>query len=263
MAMRRRPIGTQCVHLSELCANQCVLYDGEIRHNDSVINSFLQDLEARNLLEDTVLVFVSDHGEWLGERGLWEHHPPGNMPVVHVPFMLSYPRMFDTPKRVEESVQLIDAMPTILELASVDDSDLLMQGDSLVSLIQGSETDRWKDRITVSEEPMIMKRYEDSCACGSLFFGPWQLHGSTSSWPRRLKSAIVKSGVYRFREDGLKPVVSFLPDLYTRYLRHKTLSDLKSANMTTWRRLTEGEQQNVYKMDPETLEELRGLGYVN
>ena len=108
-----------------------------------------------------------------------------------------------------------------------------------------------------------MKRFEDSCACGSLFFGPWQLHGSPSNWPKRFTSAFVKSGVYRFIDDGVKPVVSFLPDLYTRYLRYKTLSDLKAANTSTWRRLTEGEQQNVYKMDPATLEELRGLGYVN
>jgi hypothetical protein len=33
--------------------------------------------------------------------------------------------------------------------------------------------------------------------------------------------------------------------------------------MRTWRKLTEGQQQDVYKMDPDTLQELRGLGYVN
>ena len=58
-------------------------------------------------------------------------------------------------------------------------------------------------------------------------------------------------------------MVSYLPDLYTRYVRYKTLSDLESANLATWRRLTEGQQQDVYEMDPATLEELRGLGYVN
>ena len=240
-----------------------LLYDGEIRHNDSVIESFIQNLAERDLLNDTLLVFVSDHGEWMGEGGRWEHHPPGNRPVIHVPFMLSYPELFKESKRLEESVQLIDAMPTILELASVDGGDLLMQGDSLVSLIQGNDPERWQGRVTVSEEPMIMKRNEDPCACGSIFFGPWQLHGSLSNWPRRLKSTFIKSGVYRFREDGIRPVVSYLPDLYTRYLRQKTLSDLKSANMMTWRKLTEGQEQDVYKMDPATLEELRGLGYVN
>ncbi len=240
-----------------------LLYDGEILHNDSVIESFIQKLDERDLLEDTLLVFISDHGEWLGEGGNWEHHPPGNRPVIHVPLMMSYPGMFNTSQRLEESVQLIDVMPTVLELASVDTSDLLMQGDSLVSLIEGSNPDYWQQRITVSEEPMLMKRSEDPCVCGSLFFGPWQLHGSLLSWPERVKSTYVKTGVYRFREDGMNPVVSFLPDLYIRYLRQTTLTDLTSANMRTWRRLTEGQQQDVYKMDPDTLQELRGLGYVN
>ena len=52
-------------------------------------------------------------------------------------------------------------------------------------------------------------------------------------------------------------------DLVVDVASQKTLKDLTSANMTTWRKLTEGEQQNVYKMDPAILEELRGLGYVN
>jgi arylsulfatase len=240
-----------------------LLYDGEIRHNDSVIDSFIKTLEQRGLLEDTLLVFVSDHGEWMGEGGRWDHHPPGNRPVIHVPLMLSYPRGLGDPQRLETSVQLIDAMPTILELAAVDASDLLMQGDSLLSLIKGDSPERWAGRVTVSEEPMTMKRSEDPCACGSLFYGPLQLHGSLLSWPHRLKSTFIKSSVYRFREDGITPVASYLPDLYTRYVRQKTLSDLASANMMTWRKLTEGQQNDVYKMDPATLEELRGLGYVN
>ena len=176
--------------------------------------------------------------------------------------MLSYPKVFDTPRRIEESVQLVDAMPTILELASVDGSDLLMHGDSLVSLIQGTDQERWRKRITVSEEPMAMLR-ENPCACGSLFFGPWQLHGSRKGWPGRIQSTFVKSTVYRFREDGVTPVASYLPDLYSRYLRQKILSKLITVNMQTWRKLTEGQQLDVYKMDPGTLEELRGLGYVN
>lgn len=240
-----------------------LLYDGEIRHNDTVLDAFLGQLRERGLLEDTLLVFVSDHGEWMGEGGRWEHHPPGQRPVIHVPLMLSYPKGLGAPQRLEESVQLIDAMPTILELASVDTSDMLLQGDSLLGLIEGRDPQFWDARVTVSEEPMIMQRNETPCACGSLFFGPWQLHGSLWNWPRKLKSEFVKSGVYRFRDDGVNPVASYLPDLYTRYLRQQLLSDLISANMQLWRKLTAGEQQNVYEMDPATLEELRGLGYVN
>ncbi|HEX9707068.1 MAG TPA: sulfatase-like hydrolase/transferase [Steroidobacteraceae bacterium] len=238
------------------------LYDGEILHNDGVMAQFVEELRTRNLLDDTVLVFVADHGEWLGELGRWEHGPPGLRPVIHVPLMIFYPKRFPEPKRIDESVQLIDVMPTILELASVDRSELLMLGDSLVGLIDGGDPERWSERITVSEEAMLMTR-EDTCACGSLFYGEWQLHGSSWGWPGRITLPFVKTAVYRFRKDGVRPVASFLPDLYVRQLRQKTLASLASANLATWRKLTEGEQRDVYKMDPETLERLRGLGYVN
>ena len=137
-----------------------------------------------------------------------------------------------------------------------------MLGDSLVGLIDGEEPERWRDRVTVSEEAMLMT-HQDPCACGSLFYGEWQLHGSARGWPSRIESPFVKTAVYRFRQDGIRPVLSFLPDLYVRHLRKKTLASLASADLETWRKLTEGEQQDVYKMDTETLERLRGLGYVN
>ena len=239
-----------------------LLYDGEILHNDAVIGRFINELDKRGVLDDTLLMFISDHGEWMGERGYWEHHPPGNRPVIHVPLMVVYPKLFDKPGRIEESVQLIDVMPTILELAEVDDSDVLMHGDSLVALMQGSEPDRWKSRVTVSEEPMAMDR-NDPCVCGSLFFDEWQLHGSLLGFPGRVRSTVVKSVVYRFREDGTIPVKSFLPDLTIRVLRVHALGRIQAANIDLWRAITEGEAGDIYRMDPDTLEELRGLGYVN
>jgi hypothetical protein len=239
-----------------------LLYDGEILHNDAVVGRFVNELDKRGVLDDTLLIFVSDHGEWMGEGGHWEHHPPGNRPVIHVPLMVVYPKLFETPGRIEESVQLVDVMPTILDLAEVDDSDLLMHGDSLVALMQGTDPARWTKRVTLSEEPTAMDR-SDPCACGSLFFDEWQLHGSARGWPRRLKSEFVKSAVYRFREDGIVPVTSFLPDLSVRILRARALSRIQSANIALWRTLTEGEAGDIYEMDPDTLEELRGLGYVN
>jgi arylsulfatase A-like enzyme len=239
-----------------------LLYDGEIRHNDEVIGRFIHELDRRGLLDDTLLVFVSDHGEWMGERGRWEHDPPGNQPVIHVPLMVVYPKVFATPKRIEESVQLIDVMPTILELASVDTSHLLMHGDSLVSLIQGEDPEHWRNRVTVSEEPMAMD-YRNPCVCGSLFYDQWQLHGTRRGFPGRIESTFLKSVVYRFRDDGVTPVTSFLPDLSTRILRTYALWRIQSANIDFWHTITEGEASDIYKMDPETLEELRGLGYVN
>ena len=105
--------------------------------------------------------------------------------------------------------------------------------------------------------------HREPCVCGSLFYDEWQLHGSTRGWPGRFKSTFLKSAVYRFRDDGMTPVTSFLPDLSTRILRTYALWRIQAANIDFWRTITEGEAGDIYKMDPETLEELRGLGYVN
>jgi hypothetical protein len=55
---------------------------------------------------------------------------------------------------------------------------------------------------------------------------------------------------------------SFLPDLMVRLRQRAILTELREANMATWRKLTEGEGDERV-IDPDTLERLRGLGYVN
>ena len=112
-------------------------YAGEILHNDALLPRLLEKLGALGLTEDTLLILLSDHGEYMGEHGLVGHQPPGLMPVIHVPLMMVYPKRFREAKRIGDPVQLIDVMPTILELAEVDRADLLLQGDSLVGLIEG------------------------------------------------------------------------------------------------------------------------------
>jgi hypothetical protein len=109
-----------------------LLYEAEVEHNDRVVETFFARLEAMGLADTTLVVMMSDHGEYLGERGLlgnrlWGHNPPGYMIGTRVPFMLVYPERFPEAKRVKEPVQLIDVMPTVLELAGVDRADLLLR----------------------------------------------------------------------------------------------------------------------------------------
>jgi hypothetical protein len=167
-------------------------------------------------------------------------------------------------------VQLVDVIPTVLELAGIDRTDLLLQGDSLVSLIEGREPERWRDRLTISEEPWAMLK-ERPCSCASLLFRDSHVLSSTYLWPQNRANPIlpgiqtfVKTHVYRYRDDPkeLLPSLTFLPDLYVRWIANDTVSRLREANQTTWRKLTEGENVDL-KVDPDTLEHLRGLGYVN
>jgi arylsulfatase A-like enzyme len=246
-------------------------YAGEILHKDALLPRLLERLDALGLAEDTLLVLLSDHGEYMGERGLWGHKPPGLMPVIHVPLMMIYPRRFEEAKRIGDPVQLIDVMPTILEIAEVDPADLLLQGDSLVSLIEGGEPERWRDRVVISEEATIMHK-QGPCRCASLVHRDWHVNSSTAAHPwisragRFLPGVIpfVDTRVYRFRDDPTEQsaLLSALPDLYLRWLAQDLFAQLQDTNITTQRKLTAGENIDL-QLDPDTLQHLRGLGYVN
>jgi arylsulfatase A-like enzyme len=246
-------------------------YDGEILHNDALLPRLLDKLSSLDLTERTLLILLADHGEYMGEHGMWGHHPPGLLPVIHVQLMMVYPKRFQEPTRIEEVVQLIDVMPTILELADVDRADLLLQGDSLIGLIEGREPKRWRDRVVISEEPPIMHK-QGPCRCASAVHRDWHVNSSTAPhrWlirgGRFLPSLIpfANTRVYQFRDDPTEQsaLVSTLPDLYLRWLASDLFSELLEANMTTQRKLTESDSVDL-QLDPDTLEHLRGLGYVN
>ncbi|MEZ4549018.1 MAG: sulfatase-like hydrolase/transferase [Desulfobacterales bacterium] len=67
------------------------LYDEEIKHNDLYFADFIATLKNSNIYDETLIAFISDHGEHLGEHGLWGHKPPGYRQVLNVPVILSFP----------------------------------------------------------------------------------------------------------------------------------------------------------------------------
>ncbi|MGH8614901.1 MAG: sulfatase [Gammaproteobacteria bacterium] len=241
------------------------LYDGEIRHNDAVIENFIDRLKGLGLYDHTVLVLTSDHGEHLGERGEWVHHPPGFLQVTHVQLILSYPERYHEGKEITETVQLLDVMPTVLDLAQVESSGLLLQGDSLVGLIEGSGLADWKSRLVVSEEPMLMDkasawRNEGMRAIGSLFYRGFHLIASRKFFPPE----VLTLKVFDISADPeeSRPLYRFVPDLYLKYKYASVLNQIQANNIAGWKKWTDDEQAQNYKFDPDVLEHLKGLGYI-
>jgi len=113
------------------------LYVGEIAFADSQIGRLLQALEARHLLERTVVVVAGDHGEALGGHGERDHGIFVYEDVLRVPLIVRAPAL--RPTRVEEVVRLTDVMPTVLDLLGVPSPPV--DGISLVGLMSGRERD--------------------------------------------------------------------------------------------------------------------------
>ena len=94
------------------------LYDGEIRHTDTVIGKMLSTLEVEGLLDNTVVIVTSDHGEEFGEHGGLLHGGKLFEELLRVPLIISG---VDIPEGVVEPMlaSLIDIPPTMLSLAGL------------------------------------------------------------------------------------------------------------------------------------------------
>jgi arylsulfatase len=91
-------------------------YDEGIRWTDAQLGDFLRWLDERGFLERAVVIVTSDHGEEFGEHGSVLHWQLYYEPNLHVPLVVRPPGGVDGPVRIPGSVQLIDLLPTLLEL---------------------------------------------------------------------------------------------------------------------------------------------------
>lgn len=110
-------------------------YDSEISYADHYIGVLLDKIKALGLDKNTVIVFIADHGEELGERGYWGHGRYVYEPSIRIPFGISGPGI--TPgARVDAQVELLDLAPTFLGFAGIAPGKK-MRGRNLVPYIQG------------------------------------------------------------------------------------------------------------------------------
>lgn len=113
-------------------------YYGACSYVDSNIGKLLKALDDCGLTDDTIIVFTGDHGDMLGERGLW-YKMVWYENSARVPFIVHAPKRF-TPKRVKENVSTMDILPTFVGLiGSQLEPSLPMDGVSLLPYITGGE----------------------------------------------------------------------------------------------------------------------------
>jgi len=138
-------------------------YYANITMVDDYVGMLLYTLEQAGMAEETVVVVTSDHGEMLGERGLW-FKKNFYEPAVRVPLVIRVPGQ--TPSRVRANVSLVDLLPTFAELAGAELGDLpdVLEGTSLVPLIDG-ELAGWPDAVAAelmsegTAGPLVMLRW--------------------------------------------------------------------------------------------------------
>jgi arylsulfatase A-like enzyme len=105
---------------------------------DHHVGRMLDALDACGLAEDTIVVFTSDHGEWLGEHLRWYKGYPAHDPVSRVPLIVRMPGS-EQGRTVSSIVESVDVLPTLMDAAAIPVASH-MQGRSLQGLLQGDDS---------------------------------------------------------------------------------------------------------------------------
>jgi arylsulfatase A-like enzyme/tetratricopeptide (TPR) repeat protein len=112
-------------------------YDGEIAYMDEYIGKIVKCLKSREILRDTLVVIVGDHGEAFGEHGELGHQVFCYRENLRVPLIISG-SMLPREKRVTPRIDLMDVMPTVLDYLGIPVPGKI-QGISLLPLIMGKD----------------------------------------------------------------------------------------------------------------------------
>ena len=113
------------------------LYKGEITYNDRWFGKMLEDLKAMGILDKTMIIVTSDHGEEFGEYGRYGHGISVNQELIDVPLIIGYKPWTENGVVVEHAAEALDIYPTLLDIAGVASKDFAanIQGRSLVPAI--------------------------------------------------------------------------------------------------------------------------------
>jgi len=115
------------------------LYDGEIKYIDSKFERLIKKIEKLNIKDETIIIFLSDHGEGFLEHGHFFHSYSVFAEVINVPLIIRYPRLFK--KGIEEKhVQHIDILPTILSALNLDYDKIPLYGNNIAEKSNIKET---------------------------------------------------------------------------------------------------------------------------
>jgi arylsulfatase A-like enzyme len=215
------------------------LYAAEVAYSDYFVGQILEELKALGLFDRTMVIFLSDHGQSLGEHQYWGHNKLYDE-QLKIPMLIRIPGF--SAERIDAPVETVDVMPTVFSVLGLE-PPFRFQGLDLLPLLSGKRN--WQnDRLRVSQAggAVALRNgkqilYLDIPGKRDLDLAK-QYEGLGTTWDGRGKPP---QGV----EDLWKSYESML----------KKSTDLRSRFV-----LSEGTDPTK---DPEVYQDLKALGYLN
>jgi len=134
------------------------LYDGELAYQDQEIGRLLAQVTAWGLDETTLLVITADHGESLGERGVWLHATSLYEELLRVPLILRFPGHLAPGRVIPDPVSQVDLLPTLLDLLG-QPVPAGLDGVSQRPLLTGGEGEHRPGFAFVDQSPFLVRQF--------------------------------------------------------------------------------------------------------
>jgi arylsulfatase A-like enzyme len=231
-------------------------YDGSIRGMDTEIGRLVERLRELGLGDRTVLAFYADHGEEFHEHGRMWHGQSIYGELIRVPLILWGPGQIAKGLTIDEPVELVDVMPTLLDLSGISPA-AGMQGQSLRPLLTKAEpaAGGWKRRPPTAErQPLGGKDFPNAAESYAIMDGGWKLIHNVVRPPDKPEFEL-----FDFYQDPLdqKNVAAEHPDVVERLAKM----------LDGWHQMAQAarlkpDSELAKGMSREQLEQLRSLGYV-
>jgi choline-sulfatase len=210
-------------------------YDGELRYIDHVIGDVWDYLAAHDLVDKSLIVFTSDHGEGLGDHGEITHGFFIYQSTLHVPLIIHWPAgRALMPERVDTPATLLDLSPTILDAVRLAVPQA-MQGKSLLAAA-GSRRD-------IFSESLYPRKHFGTSALASL-----------------------RSGHYKYIEAPRPEFYDLAQDpgeLTNLYAGRASIASAYRERLTQLRQIYKPRAQGAQNvLSPEAIERLHALGYL-
>jgi len=118
------------------------LYAGDVSLCDKWVGIFLEKLKDLGMMDNTMVILVSDHGEFIGERGLMlKEEPWPYEELAQIAFIVRHPEGIGSGKRIKAFVDTTDIMPTILDYLKIMGPDARQAAFEATKFIPGASTD--------------------------------------------------------------------------------------------------------------------------
>lgn len=115
---------------------------------DALFGMLLDTLEKTGQARNTMVVYVSDHGDYAGAHGLWAKGVPSFREAYNIPSIIRWPQGIAHPGRqIDAFVSTTDFAPTFLNAAGIPSADIQMSGKSLLPWLQGETPTNWRDAV--------------------------------------------------------------------------------------------------------------------